>query len=90
MLLRKFNIACGESTEHRFSKPGTPKTNGMVERANLTIKKAIVHCINYYSFDELSEDLEKFMVYYNLNRRHGGLVKELKVRTTIDVCIKWL
>lgn len=86
----KFDIACGESTEHRLTKPGTPKTNGMVERANLTIKKATVHRVNYQSLQELSDDLEQFLVYYNLYRRHGGLVKELKVRTPIEACVKWL
>lgn len=86
----KFDIACGESTEHRLTKPGTPKTNGMVERANLTIKVSTIHRVKYQSLQELSDDLEQFLVFYNLYRRHGGLVKELKVRTPIEACIRWL
>ncbi|MBP5241066.1 MAG: hypothetical protein J6Z26_04080, partial [Bacteroidales bacterium] len=38
----------------------------------------------------LSDDLDQFLVYYNLYRRHGGLVKELNVRTPIEACVKWL
>ena len=86
----KFDAACGDKTEHRLTNPGSPKTNGMVERANLTIKKATVHRVNYRSLQELSDDLEQFLVYYNLYRRHGGLVKEINVRTPIEACIKWL
>ena len=86
----KFDAACGESIEHRLTKPCTPKTNGMVERANHTIKKATVHRVKYQSLQELSDDLEQFLVFYNLYRRHGGLAKELKVRTPIEACIRWL
>lgn len=50
-----FGQACGEETEHRLTKPGTPKTNGMVvERANLTIKSATIHRTTYLSYGELS------------------------------------
>lgn len=85
-----FDQACGEKTEHRLTKPGTPKTNGMVERANLTIKNATIHRRAYSSHGELSSSLYDFLMYYNLHRRHGSLVKELKVRTPIEACIKWL
>lgn len=76
-----FGQACGEETEHRLTKPGTPKTNGMVvERANLTIKSATIHRTTYLSYGELSSSLYDFLVHYNLCRRHGSLMKELKVR----------
>ena len=38
---------------------------------------------------ELKADLDKFLVYYNLNRRHGGLKKELKVRTPFEAVECW-
>lgn len=85
-----FDQACGQETEHRLTKPGTPKTNGMVERANLTIKSATIHRTTYLSHDELSSSLYDFLMHYNLYRRHGSLVKELKVRTPIDACTRWL
>jgi len=28
-----------------------------------------------------NEDLNNFLIYYNTNRKHGGLTKELRVRT---------
>lgn len=62
----------------------------MVERANLTIKESTIHRVKYQTFQELSDDLEQFLVYYNLYRRHGGLAKELKVCTPIEACIRWL
>jgi len=31
--------------------------------------------------EDLKEDLNKFLIYYDTNRKHGGLTKELKVRT---------
>ncbi len=56
--------------------PATPKTNGMVKRVNCTIK------VNSYKYlEDMKKDLNQFLVNYNSNRRHGRLVKELKVRT---------
>lgn len=62
----------------------------MVERVNLTIKSATIHRQSYFSHGELSASLDDFLLHYNLHRRHGSLVRELKVRTPIDACIKWL
>lgn len=85
-----FDRACGEDTEHRLTKLGTLKTNGMVERASLTIKSATFHRQAYISRRELSTSLADFLLHYNLRRRHESLVRELNVRTPIDVCIKCL
>jgi hypothetical protein len=38
---------------------------------------------------ELKADLDKFLVYYNLNRRHGSLKRELKVRTPFEAVECW-
>lgn len=32
----------------------------------------------------------EFLVFYNTNRRHGSLVKELKVKTPVIACEKWM
>ncbi|SFV86885.1 Mobile element protein [hydrothermal vent metagenome] len=70
----KFDKLCSLSEiEHRLTKPATPKTNGMVERVNGTIKNATV----------------KASIYYNFNRRHGGLRKEIKVRTPYEALEYW-
>jgi transposase InsO family protein len=85
-----FDMSCIESNiEHRLTAPFTPKTNGMVERVNGTIKNATVKVLNYKNETELKADLDKFLVYYNLNRRHGGLRRELKVRTPFEALQCW-
>ena len=86
----KFDIACIEGhIDHRLTAPATPKTNGMVERVNGTIKDATIKVLTYKNETELKVDLDKFLVYYNLNRRHGGLKRELKVRTPFEAVQCW-
>ncbi len=85
-----FDISCIESNiEHRLTAPFTPKTNGMVERVNGTIKDATVKVLTYKNEAELKADLDKFLVYYNLNRRHSSLRRELKVRTPFEALQCW-
>lgn len=62
----------------------------MVERVNLTIKTATIHETSYDSYDCLEKHLMEFLVFYNTNRRHESLVKELKVKTPLDACNKWI
>ncbi len=85
-----FDVECSkENIEHRLTAPATPKTNGMVERANGTIKNSTIKATEYKNIDELKEDLNKFLVYYNTSRKHGGLKKELKVRTPYEAVKSW-
>jgi hypothetical protein len=66
--------------EHRLTRPNTPKTNGMVERANGIIKKETILKDNYANKGEMNDALRAFLVYYILYRRHGGVRKELNVK----------
>lgn len=75
--------------EHRCTKPCTPKTNGMVERANGTIKSNTILRYKYENKAALESDLIKFLVLYNLHRRHGSLRKELNVKTPFEAIEKW-
>jgi transposase InsO family protein len=85
-----FDRACiKDNIEHRLTAPFTPKTNGMVERVNGTIKNATIKVLSYKNEIELKADLDQFLVYYNLNRRHGGLKQELKVRTPFEALQCW-
>jgi transposase InsO family protein len=88
-----FDLECkkdeNNSIEHRLTKPNTPKTNGMVERANGIIKSATVTNTTYSSVIEMKDDLTKFLIYYNLQRRHGSLKKELGVKTPLQAIEKW-
>jgi len=78
-----------DNIEFRNTKPYTPKTNGMVERVNGTIKNGTIKSHKYQNYEELEVDLNKFLIYYNFNRRHGSLKKELNVRTPFDALEKW-
>jgi hypothetical protein len=61
----------------------------MVERVNGTIKNDTILKTKYLSKQEMEIDLLKFLVFYNLNRRHGSLRKELGVRTPFDALNWW-
>ena len=75
--------------EHRLTKPSTPKTNGMVERVNGTIKSNTILQNEYENKTQMSDDLFQFLIFYNIYRRHGSLRKELNVKTPFDAIQKW-
>ncbi len=86
----RFDKLCKKySIEHRLIEPFSPQTNGMVERVNGTIKEATVKVNTYHSFKEMATDLNRFLLYYLFNRRHGSLKKELGVRTPYEALKKW-
>ncbi len=86
----KFDVECkDDEIEHRLTAPYTPQTNAMVERVNGTIKNATIKAEEYDNIDDVKKDLNKFLIYYNFNRRHGSLKKELKVRTPFDAVQSW-
>jgi transposase InsO family protein len=84
------DIFCEENNiQHRLIKPFTPQTNGMVERANGTIKQNTIKRNNYENLEEMNNDLLNFLKTYNLHRLHGGLRRELNVKTPIQAIEKW-
>ncbi len=86
----KFDVECkDDEIEHRLTAPYTPQTNAMAERVNGTIKNATIKAEKYDNIDDVKKDLNKFLIYYNFNRRHGSLKKELKVRTPFDAVQSW-
>lgn len=86
----KMDVKCLENNiEHRLTAPFTPKTNGMVERVNGTIKNNTILKTKYVNLTEMKVDLNKFLIFYNANRRHGSLRKELNVKTPIEAIEKW-
>jgi len=78
--------------EHRLTQPNTPKTNGMVERANGIIKKETILKDNYANIyiehsrnkEEMNNALMAFLVYYMLYRRHGVLRKRTKLENSFS------
>lgn len=86
----KLDDICSENEiEHRLTKPGTPKTNGMVERVNATIKNDTVKRNGYENKEQMNVDLMRFLTHYILHRRHGSLRKELNVKTPFQAIEKW-
>lgn len=86
----KLDEVCEKNNiEHRLTKPNTPKTNGMVERVNGTIKNGTVLKETYSNKNEMNSALTAFLVHYLLYRRHGGLRKELNVKTPMQAIEKW-
>lgn len=86
----KLDVICQENNiDHRCTQPFTPKTNGMVEKANDIIKNGTIKRTQYNSVDQMNDDLMNFLVHYNLYRRHGSLRRELKVKTPFNAIEKW-
>ncbi len=58
-------MICKENNiEHRLTRPNTPKTNGLVERLNGTIKNGIVLKEIYPNKNEMNSALIAFLVHY--------------------------
>lgn len=86
----KLDVICEDKNiQHRCTAPFTPQTNGMVERANGTIKTNTILKNKYLNVEEMNNDLLKFLGFYNLYRRHGSLRRELEVKTPISAIEKW-
>ncbi len=89
-LIWAFDLVCNTyNIDHRKTRPYTPQTNGMVEKSNDTIKSNTLKVNKYENIQEMTKDLLSFMVYYNLNRRHTSLRKELWVKTPYDALEYW-
>ena len=86
----KLDEICSKNNiDHRLTKPGTPKTNGMVERVNDTIKTGTIKQNEYQNKQQMNNDLMNFLVHYNIYRKHGSLRKELNVKTPFNAVEKW-
>jgi len=86
----KLDIICEENNiDHRCTKPFTPKTNGMVEKANDIIKSKTIKITTYANLEQMNQDLIAFLEHYNIHRRHGSLRRELKVKTPLNAVEKW-
>ena len=59
----------------------------MVEKCNDTIKSNTVEEMVYESEEEMEQGLLRFMLFYILYRRHGGIVKETWRKTPYDALI---
>lgn len=60
-------------TVHKYTRPHTPRTNGKVERFNLTMKVEWLYVRPYHSDDERTDALAGFLNTYNHERPHSAL-----------------
>ena len=69
--LSLFTQICHDNAiDHRQTRPYTPKTNGMVERANGLIKEGTTKLHIYDNLQEMKDDLHRWFVFYNFHRIH--------------------
>lgn len=69
--LSLFTQICHDNAiEHRQTRPYTPKTNGMVERANGLVKEGTTKVHFYQNAGQMKQDLHRWFVFYNFNRIH--------------------
>lgn len=61
----------------------------MVERVDGTIKNNTILKENYTNKKDMHNALMAFLVYYILYKRHGGLRKELNVKSPHQAVEKW-
>jgi len=69
-----FLASCGIT--HTKIKPRCPKSNGMVERFNRTLLEEFYQIVMlknvYTSLEQLQDDLDSFIYYYNFKRTNQG------------------
>ena len=56
----------------KLIRPHAPEQNGIVERANKTIRESMVPVI-LTNYDQARHEMSKIVEYYNNNRRHSSL-----------------
>jgi len=59
--------------KRRYMQPYRPQTNGKVERFWRTLKEDLIEDADFDSFQELEDELLKYLVYYNWERPHQGI-----------------
>jgi transposase len=81
-----FESLCQErGIEHRKTRPCTPKTNGLVERMNATLKADTVKSTRYESVDDMLKGLAAYPKRFNCERRSTVLGR----LTPLQAAKKW-
>lgn len=81
-----FDAVCQKAgIEHRLTRPYTPKTNGMVERANGLIKKDTTKKNRYQNATAMKDDLHLWFVLHNFHRP----LRRLGRLTPYEAVCKW-
>ena len=59
--------------KHRYTRPYRPQTNGKVERFWRTLNDDLLDETTFETVEELKEELQQYLLYYNTARPHQGL-----------------
>jgi putative transposase len=75
----------GNRIELRFTQPGKPTQNGLIERLNQTLRKECLNLTWYRSMEQLNEEIQVWSQIYNFERPHinlGKVTPNVSVRAT--------
>ena len=59
--------------KHRYTRPYRPQTNGKIERFWRILNEDVLEGTDFESVDELKNELQDYMFYFNEKRPHQGL-----------------
>ena len=59
--------------KHRYTRPYRPQTNGKVERFWRTLNEDLIEGTTFENAEELKDELQQYMLYYNTARPHQSL-----------------
>ena len=70
---REFAAALGENTDHIFTRPYRPQTNGKVERFNRTLATEWAYAKTYLTDEARTRTYDDWLHEYNHHRPHTGI-----------------
>ena len=59
--------------KHRYTRPYRPQTNGKVERFWRTLNEDLLEGTTFETVEELRDELQQYLLYYNTARPHQAL-----------------
>jgi transposase InsO family protein len=66
--------------KRRYMRPYRPQTNGKAERFWRTLQEDLIHETDFDSIDELKEELNQYLYYYNHERPHQGIGGKIPIQ----------
>ena len=66
MVLKQNNLT------QKLIRPHTPEQNGIIERANKTMRESLAP-VMLTDYEQASHEISRIIEYYNNNRRHSSL-----------------